>query len=344
MGQYRRARSLLEQIQAPLLQQPDLTLQANGLLTLGTVLRRLGEFDRSRLYLEQSLALADRLNDPAHRQAAYFQLGNTLLEQQRIEPALAQFRKAAAIPSGVQLSALLHQLKLLIQTGQRSQTEAPVAQIVAQIRSQLTTLSPTTTTIYAHIEFAEQLVKLSQQPSAAKILAIAIQHAQQLNDHRAESYALGRLAHLYEQSKQWEYAQDINQKAIAIAQKANAPDILYQWQWQRARLRNVMGDRQGSIHDYGQAVKTLQSLRGDLVAVASDVAFSFREQIEPVYREFVSLLLQQVSWPNLIAARDLIESLQLEELNNFFREACLTGVAQSIDHVDPSAAIFIPLS
>ena len=351
LGHYRRAHALLEQIQAPILQQPDLTLQANGLLTLGTVLRRLGELERSRLYLEHSLALADRLNVPANRQAAYFQLGNTLLEQQRMGPALAQFRQAAAIPGGVQLSALLHQLKLLIQMGQRSQTEPTVsqtvsqtvAQTVAQIRSQLTTLSPTTTTIYAHIEFAEQLVQLSQQPSAAKILAIAIQHAQQLHNHRAESYALGRLAYLYEQSKQWDHARELNQKAISIAQQANAPDILYQWQWQRARLRNVMGDRQGSIHDYGQAVKTLQSLRGDLVAVASDVAFSFREQVEPVYRELVSLLLQQASKPNLIAARDLIESLQLEELNNFFREACLTGVAQSIDHVDPSAAIFYPI-
>ena len=347
LGHYRRARTLLEQIQGPLLQQSDLTLQANGLLTLGNVLRRLGEFDRSRLYLEQSLALADRLNAPADRQAAYFQLGNTLLEQQRLEPALIRFRQAAAIPGGVQLSALLHQLKLLIQMGERSPTQPlikpSISELVSQIRSQLTTAPLTTVTIYARIEFAEALVNLSEQRSAAESLAIAIQQAQQLNDRRAESYALGRLAHLYEQSKQWDHGQELNQKAISIAQEANAPDILYQWQWQRARLRNITGDRQGSIDDYRQALKTLQSLRSDLVAVPSDLAFSFKEQVEPVYREFVSLLLQQASEPNLIAARDLIESLQLEELNNFFREACLTGTNQSIDQVDSSAAIFYPI-
>ena len=347
LGYYRRAQALLEQIQEPLLQQSDLTLQANGLLTLGNVLRRLGEFDRSRLYLEQSLAIADRLNTPADRQAAYFQLGNTLLEQQRLEPALIRFRQAAAIPGGVQLSALLHQLKLLIKMGERSPVKPPVklsiSELVSQIRSQLTTDSLTIVTIYARIEFAEALVDLSEQRSAAESLGIAIQQAQQLNDRRAESYALGRLAHLYEQSKQWDYGQELNQKAISIAQQANAPDILYQWQWQRARLRNVIGDRQGSIDDYRQALKTLQSLRGDLVAVPSDLAFSFKEQVEPVYREFVSLLLQQASEPNLIAARDLIESLQLEELNNFFREACLTGTTQFIDQLDSSAAIFYPI-
>ena len=343
LGHYRRAQALLEQIQEPLLQQSDLTLQTNGLLTLGNVLRRLGEFDRSRLYLEQSLAIADRLNAPADRQAAYFQLGNTLLEQQRIEPALIRFRQAAAIPGGVQLSALLHELKLFIQMGERSPIKSSIPELVSQIRSQLTTDPLTTVTIYARIEFAESLINLSEQRSAAENIAIAIQQAQQLNDRRAESYALGRLAHLYEQSKQSDYAQELNQKAISIAQQANAPDILYQWQWQRARLHNLRGDRQGSIDDYRQALKTLQSLRGDLVAVPSDLAFSFKEQVEPVYREFVSLLLQQASGPNLITARDLIESLQLEELNNFFREACLSGTTQSIDQLDSSAAIFYPI-
>ncbi len=342
LGYYRRAQALLEKIQTPLLQQPDSSLKANGLLTLGNILRRVGEFDRSQQSLEQSLAIAQRINSQSDRQAAFFQLGNTLLEQNQIEPALVQFRQAAEIPGGVQLPALLNQLKLLIQTEQRSQAEP----IVAQIRShfdQSLNQAITSTAIYARIEFAESLTQLSQTRSAAKILAIAIQQAQQINDRRAESYALGRLAHLYEQLQQWQEAQEVNQTAMKIAEQFNAPDILYQWQWQSGRIHNALGDRQGSIKDYGLAIKTLQGLRTDLVAVSSDVQFSFREKVEPVYREFVSLLLQQASEPNLIEARDLIESLQLEELNNFFREACLTAVAQPIDQVDQQAAIFYPI-
>jgi CHAT domain-containing protein len=343
LGYYRRAQALLEQLQTPLLEQPDSSLKANGLLTLGNILRRVGEFDRSQQHLEQSLAIAEQIHSQRDRQAAYFQLGNTLLEQNKIEPALIRFRQAAEIPGGVQLPALLNQLKLLIQTQQRS----PVEQIVLQIRSHLDHQSQnqpiTSTTIYARIEFAEHLVKLAQTRSAAEILSIAIKQAKQINDRRAQSYGMGRLAHVYEQSQQWNDAQLVNQTAMMIAEQFNAPDILYQWQWQSGRIRNAIGDRQGSIQDYGRAIKTLQGLRMDLVAVSSDVQFSFREQVEPVYREFVSLLLQQASEPNLIEARDLIESLQLEELNNFFREACLTAVAQPIDQVDQQAAIFYPI-
>jgi CHAT domain-containing protein len=339
LGYYRRAQALLAQLETPLLQQPNSKLKANGFLTIGTVLRRVGEFDRSQQQLKQSLAIAEQIQSQSDRQAAYFQLGNTLLEQKQLEPALIRFRQAAEIPSGVQLPALLNQLKLLIQTEQRSQTEP----IVTQIRSLLAQQPINSTTIYAQIEFAEHLTKLSQTRSAAEGLAIAIQQSQQINNQRAQSYALGRLAHLYEQLQQWNDAKTTNQQARTIAQSINAPDILYQWQWQSGRIRNTTGDRTGAIEDYRQAIKTLQGLRDDLVAVASEVQFSFREQVEPVYREFVSLLLARASEPNLIEARDLIESLQLEELNNFFREACLTAVAQPIDQVDQQAAVFYPI-
>lgn len=339
LGSYRRAQALLEQLKPTLLQQPDATLKANGLLTIGNILRRVGAFEQSKQHLEASLAVADRIQSIADRQAAYFQLGNTLLEQQQIEPALARFSQAAAISGSVQLPALLHQLKLLIQLENRSQAES----LIPKIRSHLADLPLNSTAIYARIEFAESLVKLSQSRSAAEHLAIAIQQAQQLNDQRAESYGLGRLGRVYEQSQQWQEAWEITQKARAIAQQINAPDILYQWQWQNGRLLVTKGDRQAALLEYEKAVKTLQGLRNDLVAVSSDLQFSFREQVEPVYREFVSLLLQQASESDLVEARNLIESLQLEELNNFFREACLTAVAQPIDGVDPTAAIFYPI-
>ena len=39
----------------------------------------------------------------------------------------------------------------------------------------------------------------------------------------------------------------------------------------------------------------------------------------------------------------MIESLQLAELDNFFREACLDGQPQQIDQIDPSAAVVYPI-
>jgi CHAT domain-containing protein len=169
---------------------------------------------------------------------------------------------------------------------------------------------------------------------------------------------LGRLGRLYEQRQQWEDAKRLTQQALELSQSIRAPEIAYQWQWQIGRMLVATADKQsgnssayaGAIAAYTDAVNTLQSLRQDLVAVNQDVQFSFRESIEPVYRELVDLLLQdnpntsqEQRQKNLSSARATIEALQLAELSNFFREACLDNKPQSIEQFDPSAALIYPI-
>ena len=87
-------------------------------------------------------------------------------------------------------------------------------------------------------------------------------------------------------------------------------------------------------------------LRSDLVAVSSEVQFSFRENVEPIYRELVGLLLlpgTASEQSNLIKAREVIESLQLAELDNFFQDACLNAKPIQIDQIDQTAAVFYPI-
>lgn len=78
------------------------------------------------------------------------------------------------------------------------------------------------------------------------------------------------------------------------------------------------------------------------MAIGSNIQFNFRDKVEPVYRELVGLLLKsKPSQDNLIKARNVIESLQLAELDNFFRSACLLEVKSvEIDQIDPTAAVF----
>jgi CHAT domain-containing protein len=92
-----------------------------------------------------------------------------------------------------------------------------------------------------------------------------------------------------------------------------------------------------AIAAYNGAVLTLKSLRNDLAAINQDVQFSFRKSIEPVYREYVEVLLQPANTAqrkaNLKTARDLIEALQLQEIDNFFREACLDAQRIILDQI-----------
>lgn len=186
---------------------------------------------------------------------------------------------------------------------------------------------------------------------AAQLLATAIQHAHRLGDRRAEAYAIGNLGSVYEQTEQWNEAQQLTQQALDLAQGLNAPDISYRWHWQLGRLFKQQQQIPAAIAAYDAAVDELRSLRGDLVAVNREVQFSFRESVEPVYRESVELLVQdQGSEPteqNLDKARQRIEALQLAELDNFFREACLDTQTVLLDKVvdqdNPTAAIVYPI-
>ena len=348
LGFYLRARSTLEQVETSLKSQPASQLKVAGLLNLGNVLRVAGDFDASQKILEQGLAAAQQLQSVSDIQSALFSLANLAEAQEQPETALKFYQQAAAENSPVRLPAQIHQLDLLVKLNR-----LPDAQnLLPLIQSQLANPTLNQTTIYAQIELADTLVKLNpnQLTTVAQLLANAQKQAKILGNPRAESYTLGRLGQLYSKTQQWEDAKRLTQEALSLTQAIRAPEIAYQWQWQMGQLLVQTGDRAGAIASYTEAVNTLQSLRQDLVAINQDVQFSFREKVEPVYRELVNLLLQSsrgevtpASQANLQKARSTIEALQLAELANFFREACLDTQPQPIDRIDPTAAVIYPI-
>ncbi|MGI2907336.1 CHAT domain-containing protein [Tolypothrix sp. VBCCA 56010] len=181
----------------------------------------------------------------------------------------------------------------------------------------------------------------------AQIAKTAVDQAKNLQDKRAEAYALGTLGGIYEQTNQLAIAQTQTQQALTIAESISAPDIGYRWQWQLGRILSAKKDRDriGAIAAYTKAVDNLKSIRRDLVAINPDVQFSFGQGVEPVFRQLVSLLLEskEPSQDNLKSARDVIESLRLAELDNYFRLACINAQPVQIDKVDQKAAVIYPV-
>jgi hypothetical protein len=72
------------------------------------------------------------------------------------------------------------------------------------------------------------------------------------------------------------------------------------------RLLQAEGHRPQALAYYQAALAQLKNLRSDLIALNADVQFSFRESVEPVYRQSVNLLLQSPSQADLIQARNVI--------------------------------------
>lgn len=354
LGLYPRAKSTLEEVNKTLQGQPDSLLKAAGLLNYGDSLRLVGDLAGSRAALEQSLAIARRLQDSTDITLALLSLGNTARAEQDVSAALNYYQQAIVASNSpiTAAQAQLNQFRLLTETRQWAEAQA----LVSTLRTQLETLPPSRTAVYARVNFAQSAIRLEAGgqravvPSAqlAQLLAKGAQYAKQIGDQRAESYALGYMGELYERSQQQTEAKNLTDQALLLAQLSNAPDISYRWQWQVGRILKAQGKLEPAIAAYSQAVATLNSIRNDLIASSPDIQFSFRESVEPVYREFVALLLEptkgnEASQENLKKAREVIESLQLAELDNFFKEACLTGRPALVDQVDAKSAVIYPI-
>ncbi|MEQ8996959.1 MAG: CHAT domain-containing protein [Coleofasciculus sp. B1-GNL1-01] len=373
LGLYRRAQTLLEQANQQLQANPDSRVKVQGLQSLGIALQELGDPKTSQTLLTQSLAIAQDLNPTPDTSAILLSLGNVARDLQEDEKALDYYHKAAknATNSLIQIKAQLNQLSLLINT---EQEDAAIA-LLPQIQVSLATLSPSRAAVYAHVNLADSLMRMSSDvetchgtsgcqlmgltdnltpetgsakalttnSAIAQLLAKAIQQARQIQDAKAESYAIGQLGKLYEQKQQLAEAQKLTQQALSLVQGINAGDIAYLWEWQLGRILEKQGNIKDAVAAYTVAVETLRSLRSDLIALPN-LQFYFRERVEPVYRQLVGLLLKSdPSQKNLQKAREVIESLQLAELDNFFRNTCIQAQSQQIDQVDPTAAVIYPI-
>jgi CHAT domain-containing protein len=238
--------------------------------------------------------------------------------------------------------------------------------LIENISASLPALPATHPGIYAQINYAQSLTSLQQITSAESILQTALQQAQATKDRRGESYALGYLGQNYGRQGKLNQAIALTNQALALAEAENnhsdAREISYLWQSQLGTLLEQSDRIDEAIATYTLAFNTLQSLRVDLNTNNQVVQFDFRQEVKPVYLRLANLLLDHqhlatsksltsidlpdvTSKDNLELARQVIESLQLAELDNFFQDPCSSTaeLAVTIDDLDPQGAVIYPI-
>ncbi|MGF1590862.1 MAG: CHAT domain-containing protein [Pleurocapsa sp.] len=361
LGFYRLALQASTEVASRLAQQPDSPIKVTGLRTYGDILRLVGQVERSQEVLKQSLTIASGLKSSEEQIKILLVLGN-LYQANHPKQALKLYQQGLktcqkqvnCLQTDLPLQIYLAQLNVLLDTsGQKDSS------LIRAIQQEFARLPANRANIDRKINFAHSLVKLHQSkthdrpklaiPSRLQIeqfLSETINQAKAINYHKAQSYSLGLQGQIQAELKNWHTAKQYTEEALILAQSINAPEVSYLWQWQLGKINQALGNRQGAIANYSQSVDLLKSLSQDLVAIDPDVQYSFRDSVEPVYRELVSLLLDdagEISQANLKQAREVIESLQLAELNNFFREACLDAQPVNIDNIDRQAAVIYPI-
>lgn len=368
LGFYRQAKKLYRQIEQELVSMPDTEIKMTGLHNLGNLLRQEGNLNRSQKILLQALNIAQKQSLTASESQILLSLGNTervLAEQvsesldsqptKHRQQTLEYYQQAAQIATSslIKTQAQLNQLSFLIEIG--NQTRA--RQLIPAISQKLANLPGGRSSIYARLNFAQSMLLIQQHLSNREIekniiqnLNLAIEQSQAIKDVKAESYALGILGKWYENTTDWSRAEQVTESALAIAQGIDTPELLYQWQWQMGRIIQAKVKTEGNaapqaLAYYDLALNTLRSLRRDLAALDSELQFSFRNSVEPVYRQYIDLLLRSPnpSQDNIRRSIQAVEQLQVAELNNLFRDACAQAKTVDISKLDNNAAIVYPI-
>jgi CHAT domain-containing protein len=312
--------------------------------------------------LRASIERAQQAGDAQTAAQSFNNLGNLYAMQGRFADAGRTYRQAidAAARAGnksVGIRASANLARALFDEG-RYREMIPLLSVVGE---ELRALPASHEKAYGLIGLARLNAKLMPagiEPASVMALRAygalndALAVAESIQDTRARSYALGYLGELYEQGARYETALQFTQQAAFAAQQADAPEILYRWQWQSGRILKAQGDSARAILAYQHAVTTLGTVRRDFVASGSRT--SFRESVGPVYFQLADLLLehsgtltdQKQVTQHLVDARSTVEVLKGAELQDYFQDDCVTALrarTTGIDRLASNTAALYPI-
>lgn len=305
--------------------------------------------DEANIRGDRMSAQAQQLDADTLNQAAidYFQQSYALAAQQ--QDASAQVRSLLSlIPAyerGGDLPAARQHRELALNT----LDQLPNSQVKAFAAIKLADfLEPPAIRASYDLLYATPPASGSQ---AIALLNQALTIGQAIENPRVISFALGKLGNIAERDGRYSEAlQQTQQARLAADQDLAAKDSLYLWEWQMGRILKAQGNLTGSAQAYLQAVNLLQQIRSDILTANRDLQFDFRDTVEPIYRQYAELTINDV--PNAVILEKgeqafekldttlmILDSLKVAELQSYFANDCVIApVATRVDAVGNSEA------
>lgn len=336
LGFYGKAADVLREALA--LAQGNRQTEALVLNAMGNVSQLMGMPTEARAYLERSISLAQALGREDIHAAALNNLGNLDMVEQQYAAALVDYE------AGIRLARKTHHALLRAQASINGARAAEQIGDLAKRDSLLGDAFSVARELNDGGDKANSLIAIGQMyvvsggtASAYAALTQALLISEKIGDMRAGSYAQGYLGQLYEKEQRYADALELTRRAIFMAEKLNAPEMLYRWYWQKGRLHKAQNQPEAAIAAYRQAVANLQAIRNDLAQNYSAGQSSFRKVFSPLYFELADLLLQHASVAAeseveayLNEARDTVEQSKTAELQDYFQDSCVTSVQSKI--------------
>jgi CHAT domain-containing protein len=280
--------------------------------------------------------------DPATAAATRINLANLLMFQGSFEKALESYRQAAELAGRHQLVTLqLQALAGAARAASRNGEPGLALELVQEARALPVARDRETVAAFVHLgtTLGDLDVRL-----AHKTLSQAARWAGALGEERELSFANGILAGLYETQGRERDALRLTRRAVLSAQ-SGAPDVLARWLYQEAGLLVAVGDDDAALAAYQRAVDALERYRA-ATPQRYGVTREFREEVAPLYRDTIALLLAADEERQWFAARDTFERFKNAELRDYFRDDCvaaLEATSVALDSIDADTAVVYPI-
>ena len=338
LGQASSAISLLEEVlDLAKVERPEIKNAAQ--VSLGNAYKISGEYDKAiAVYtnslkktqsLETKIAILNGLVDVHQFRSQQYLADARGAKQERSRDLSAEYAQLAqtnrvkareyaerAVREGKN-SVSVATARALINSSRMSSNEITTADF-NRVLSIVEGLPDSRSKVYLSVNLAEL-----KPTEAIKILNQAVATASNLKDRRALSFASGSLGNVYEKQGALKLALFWTQQAELTAQEVFAIDSLYKWQWQAGRIYRAMGSEDAAKNAYQEAIASVQSIRNDLLNAENKLQLDFRSQVEPIYREYLGLLLKNGNKAEIEKALATADLLQISQLQSFFGDDCL---------------------
>ncbi|MBK1648017.1 CHAT domain-containing protein [Rhabdochromatium marinum] len=327
-----------------------LDLQA-AIATLGLGEVALAQHNNSAAasWLDQATRQARALDKPTLIAASANALGNLKLAQGQKSAAADDYRAALAAARRASDAGLVASARVNLAAVAGSQSAKRRALNAAYQEASALPAGRESVRLLLRIAYlAQEGGSGSARALARKSLTAAAERAQTAGLQRERAEAIGQFAALADNGSR--QARNLLLQALQLA-PIDAYDLRYQWEWQLARSFESVGDRRHALAAYRRAVGHLEKIRGEIPVEYAEGRSSFRETLEPLYLGLSDLLLQEAAATAnagtkqqlLREARNNLEQLKVDELRDYFRDACIQPLRNQVDTLDRHTAVLYPV-
>jgi CHAT domain-containing protein len=361
LGQVSRALASLERGRELADGLDDPVRSASLLAVLGDTALAIGDVPLAEQQLDAALVRARESDKPALEAAVLNSRGNAYAARGAHAEAATAYETSARLAQaagekGLYANASANAVRAHIEADELDDAAGRIVVLEAAVIA--LSDSSSKARVFVHLgRSREQLGERRPEAAAAQRIAAGKDYdagravAERIGDRRTASYALGYLGALYEREGRGVEAADLTRRALFAAQEGRAPEALYLWQWQLARIRAADLDVEGAIEAYRGAVATLDQLRNEAAVSPAGAGRDFESSVKPVYFGLVDLLLQRAVATEertarerlLHEARNTVEDLKTEELRDYFEDECLAAQQTAAPDAIPNTLVVYPI-